>query len=394
MEHQKKLLKNIQLNYYFSFFISFGITSMWVLYLAYKGMSLWEIGLIEGIFHGSSLLFEIPSGAIADTYGLRKTLIVGRLFAILSGLLLIFASSFWLLSLGFVLSALSYNLNSGTNEALVFESLKANSIEKTYLTVASKMNMVYEISSTFGIIVAGVLLDSYFEGVYLVQIALAILSIVSVFRMIEPPTPKNSEKKERIRYRDTLKEAYNILKGNLELVYLMAFFAILEGVAATFFFYFQSYLDDLKMPGYFISLLVFISCLFQATGSKCAPQIEGKLGKKGILFWMPITLALLLLAAGLASFPLILIFYVAINTLVAILAPIASDYFNQLIPSEQRATLISVSSMFYSFVMIILFPLIGGLAEIIRLKMCFILMGIFLSGLVVFQFFFTRQKQR
>ena len=39
--------------------------AVWVALLAARGFSLWEIGLAEGIFHGVSLAFEVPSGMAA-----------------------------------------------------------------------------------------------------------------------------------------------------------------------------------------------------------------------------------------------------------------------------------------------------------------------------------------
>ncbi|WP_152907869.1 hypothetical protein [Streptococcus sp. X13SY08] len=50
------------------FFAFFGITSFWILFLSQKGMSLWQIGLLESIFHGISLLSEVPSGMLADRF--------------------------------------------------------------------------------------------------------------------------------------------------------------------------------------------------------------------------------------------------------------------------------------------------------------------------------------
>ena len=62
-----KIKKNIKNDYLYRFFSSFDITSaIWVLYLGYKGMNLAQIGLLEGIFHITGFLSEIPTGALAD----------------------------------------------------------------------------------------------------------------------------------------------------------------------------------------------------------------------------------------------------------------------------------------------------------------------------------------
>lgn len=58
------------------------------------------------------------------------------------------------------------------------------------------------------------------------------------------------------------------------------------------------------------------------------------------------------------------------------LYPIQSEALNQLIPSEQRATLISVDSMFFSVAMILMFPLAGFLADLWGLAMVFTGIGL------------------
>lgn len=66
----KKLKRNILLDYCNVFITNLNMqSSIWVLYLAFKGMSLAQIGILEGIYHTTSMLFEIPSGAIADLLG-------------------------------------------------------------------------------------------------------------------------------------------------------------------------------------------------------------------------------------------------------------------------------------------------------------------------------------
>lgn len=59
----------------------------------------------------------------------------------------------------------------------------------------------------------------------------------------------------------------------------------------------------------------------------------------------------------------------------AALYPVQSDSLNALIPSEQRATLISVDSMCFSIAMIVLFPLAGALADRWGLKTVLLLLG-------------------
>ena len=118
--------RNIRLDYIFCFLRNFGPTqAIWVLFMVYRGMSLTEVGIAEGVFHVTSLLCEVPSGAAADLLGRKKVMLGGRIFSVLASLTMLSAHSLPMFCAGFVLSALSYNLLSGTEEALVYDSAKA-----------------------------------------------------------------------------------------------------------------------------------------------------------------------------------------------------------------------------------------------------------------------------
>ncbi|MCM1388670.1 MAG: MFS transporter [Bacillus sp. (in: Bacteria)] len=93
----QNLKKNIYLDYIFRFLANFNICdAIWVLYLGYKGLSLWQIGVIEGIFHVTSLLSEVPSGALADMLGRKRVLLAGRICGVISSLVMLFADRFCL----------------------------------------------------------------------------------------------------------------------------------------------------------------------------------------------------------------------------------------------------------------------------------------------------------
>ena len=108
----KRQLKSIES---YSFSSALTVTgAVWVALLAGRGFALWQIGLAEGIFHVVSLLGEVPSGMAADLLGQRRTLVVSGLLAAASSLTMANARHFEAICAAMGLSALSYNLMSGT----------------------------------------------------------------------------------------------------------------------------------------------------------------------------------------------------------------------------------------------------------------------------------------
>jgi predicted MFS family arabinose efflux permease len=52
------------------------------------------------------------------------------------------------------------------------------------------------------------------------------------------------------------------------------------------------------------------------------------------------------------------------------------DYINKVIPSENRATILSMASMAFSFFMIIIFPIVGLIGDLYSLKVSFTAMAV------------------
>ncbi len=76
-----------------------------------------------------------------------------------------------------------------------------------------------------------------------------------------------------------------------------------------------------------------------------------------------------------------------INFFCASLYPISGVYLNEETPSAQRATIISVSSMLFSLMMILIFPLCGWLGQTLGLSLAFKWMGmlnVLIVSLIVF----------
>ena len=81
----KKWKRNIPLDYIDTFIGNLNMQScVWVLYLAFRGMNLAQIGILEGIYHAVSIVCEVPSGAMADLLGRKKCMLISRVLIAVS----------------------------------------------------------------------------------------------------------------------------------------------------------------------------------------------------------------------------------------------------------------------------------------------------------------------
>lgn len=368
-----KIKRNIKVDYIYRFLSCFDITSgIWVLYLGYKGMSLIQIGILESIFHITGFISEIPTGVMADLIGRKRLIVLGRTTALISTIIMLYSNSFWEFGIGFVLSAWGYNMNSGSEEALLYDSLKELNREEEYLKISSKLNLIIEIAQGLSVFIGGILSEKSFNLSYIVAVLVGICALGISMKFKETSL---IQKEDKVRLIVHFKECINTLKENKKLIKVLIFFPIIFTFTTIIYFYGQQYFRDLGFSKIIIALIFLVQGIFSALGALTCGKIEETLKNKtsiAISTLIGINIILFALTKGIIS---IIIFW-TLGFLTSILQPINSNKINNLVESKQRATIISVNSMFFSIMMILLFPLTGYIAEKLSIQNSFIIVGL------------------
>lgn len=351
----------------------FGITSFWILFFIQNGLSLLQIGLLESIFHGTSLLCEIPSGMLADRFSYKTNLYLARLASIGSSILILFGQgNFWIYSLAMMVSAWSYNFDSGTSTAFLYDSAVEAGRKDRYLQISSFLSGVAEVTRTLGTVVAGFFVHGALAWTYLIAIGLSLLSIVLIFLMKEP------ESKSGERNHLTLKRILVVVKQEWQekpvLFYWMLTYQLVGTIMCMFYFYYQQKISDLA--SWQVSLIMLIGSGFNLLAVYLASQIGKKWNSDQVF---PVLVALTGLALFFVGFKTpfaYLSVYLLTNALYAVYQPI---YYNELqayLPSSVRATMLSINSMMFSLSMIVIFPLTGWLIDTCGFVAVFLVLGL------------------
>ena len=353
----------------------FGITSFWILFFIQNGLSLLQIGLLESIFHGTSLLCEIPSGMLADRFSYKTNLYLARLASIVSSILILFGQgNFWIYALAMMVSAWSYNFDSGTSTAFLYDSAVEAGQKDRYLQISSFLSGVAEVTRTLGTVVAGFFIHGALAWTYLIAIGLSFLSIILIYFMKEPMAKR--EKNEVLTFKTIVQQVRKEWQEKPVLFYWMMTYQLVGTLMCMFYFYYQQKISDLA--GWQVSLVMLIGSGLNLIAVYVASQI-GKKWNSNRVFPTLVALtglALLLVFSG-TPFAFLLV-YLLTNTLYAVYQPI---YFNDLqgyLPSSVRATMLSINSMLFSLSMIVIFPLIGWLIDRWGLVAVFLVLGLIL----------------
>lgn len=365
--------RNISLLAGLEFTSYFGITSFWILFFIQNGLSLLQIGLLESIFHGTSLLCEIPSGMLADRFSYKTNLYLARLSSIGSSILILFGQgNFWIYAIAMIINAWSYNFDSGTSTAFLFDSAVEAGQKDRYLQISSFLSGVAEVTRTLGTVVAGFFIHGALAWTYYIAIALSVLSILLIFLMKEP------ESKSDERSHLTLKRILEVVKQEWQekpvLFYWMLTYQLVGTIMCMFYFYYQQKISDLA--SWQVSLIMLIGSGFNLLAVYLASQIGKKWNSNQVF---PILVALTGLALFLvgAKTPFAyLSVYLLTNALYAVYQPIYYNDLQAYLPSSVRATMLSINSMMFSLSMIVIFPLTGWFIDSCGFVAVFLVLGL------------------
>ena len=365
--------RNISLIAGLEFTSYFGITSFWILFFIQNGLSLLQIGLLESIFHGTSLLCEIPSGMLADRFSYKTNLYLARLSSIGSSILILFGQgNFWIYALAMMVNAWSYNFDSGTSTAFLFDSAVEAGQKDRYLQISSFLSGVAEVTRTLGTVVAGFFIHGALAWTYYIAIGLSLLSLLLIFLMKEP------ESKSDERNHLTLKRILEVVKQEWQekpvLFYWMLTYQLVGTVMCMFYFYYQQKISDLA--SWQVSLIMLIGSGFNLLAVYLASQIGKKWNSNQVFPILVALTGLALLVVGVKTPFAYLSVYLLTNALYAVYQPIYYNDLQAYLPSSVRATMLSINSMMFSLSMIVIFPLTGWFIDSCGFVAVFLVIGL------------------
>lgn len=173
------------------FYVLTASTNLWFgasnwLYVWRRFMSFGELGWVDGIGFGFSVLLEVPSGAVADLLGKRITLIISNISALVGILLIAFGNSLWEIFIGNMITQFGWALYSGASEAMVYDSLVDIRKEHMFSQVLAKSNLVMSYAAAFGYFFGGFLYDIHWRLPHIIWGLSYIPGVIASILIVEP----------------------------------------------------------------------------------------------------------------------------------------------------------------------------------------------------------------
>lgn len=361
------------------------VDAVWVVFLLQRGFSVAQVGIAEGVFHVVSMCCEIPSGMLADLIGRKRTLVLSGMVSAAGSLCMILTDAFPMILVAMGLNALSYNLVSGSREALTYDSLLEAGVQDEYLRVSAIQEKLYLFIFAAANLFSVVTVSLGYEKGYLISMIQGICCSIVAFRLWEPRRENTKEHEKNRNWTGILKK-HVIESGKFFITHGFAARRMLaSGVAAAgyyiVFMLLQQHLVEQGLQAKWIG----IPLLLISFGGMAGASLGEKTGKVKIKFLLLAGGAIegvLIVFSGMQVLPGCVLAAALAHGISEMLAIRIGDENQKVFSSEVRATMISVESMVYSVIMVVLSPVVGWLAEKFSISWAFGILGIFVGFLV------------
>lgn len=355
---------------------------IWVLLLLGRGYSPAQVGMAEAVFHGVSLVCEVPSGMLADLMGRKRTLVCAGLTAAAAGAVMAASGGWAGVCLAMGLEALSFNLASGTLEAITYDSLKQAGRQEDYVCWDGRLGACYSTLQALACLASFVTVRIGFAGAYAVTAAIGLCSALAASRLTEPLPDGMCRQPVPLRRWPGKLAAHTVqnvrfLLARPRLTARMLAISLVSAASYLLEMFWQDHLLDAGLPAGLVGTALFSLMAMDTLGSLAAPRLPGRLRTLFCLAGPAVALCVAL--AGLPVLWASLLAAPAACLLSTAFLTRADSLMQPYYPSASRATLTSVNSMMYSLCMVVLSPAAGLAAGSLGAGACLGLIGLGLA---------------
>ena len=360
MADSQKLERNVPLlcAFHASQMALFPLAIITIFWQVDMGLSTGEIVLLQGIMALTVAVMEFPSGYLADMIGYRKTLGLSAFLMMMSWAIYIKAETFGQAVVAEVFQGVGWALVSGSDTALMFESLKSMKKEGEFTKWSGRMKFFGQSAEGTAALGAGLLYTLSSRLPFMLETGVWLINMVLAFFMKEP----ERQEKASARRTDFLK-LLSYLKQDSRILKIM-FLATAIGLSSFIpVWLIPLYAKENGVTDVWLGPLWAGANYMVAIGAFFSHRFEEKFGDFRTLLFCLVLVLIAYLGLGLTASLFSFLFYYLITFMRGVNMPILTHSLQKLLPSQFRASMFSVQSLIFRLSFALLSPVIAWLVD-------------------------------
>lgn len=307
-----------------------------------KGLSLSQILIIQSAYSIAIVLFEFPSGLLADNYSRKNLYSLSKLFLIIMFLIVLFSNQFYLIFAAWFCYGIAAALDSGTLDAYIINQLKLahhGAELRKFLALSNRLEIVGLLlgSSLGGILYHFIGINIYVLG----TVFLAASTLISFFFFKETTKSDSLQDSHVMVLKKQITDSFKELRKQPRLSLILIFDFLTQIFFQTHFQLWQSFflskgIDSQYFPFFYITFQV-ITLFSYSININGVKKYAGVLKFSPLIVFLPLTFFLGKIEIFLtAYFIFVFVFYV--------IEFILNYQFNKMVSVENISSLISFKS--------------------------------------------------
>lgn len=345
------------------------------IFLLDAGLSNLQAFAANAFFTAGMVLFEVPTGIVADTVGRRASYLLGTVTLAASTLLYVLLwqmnAPFWEWAVVSLLIGLGFTFFSGAVEAWLVDALAATGFDGELDSVFARGQMVGGAGMLGGSVAGGFIAQQMGLGVPFVLRAVLLVFLFALAFKVMHDVGFSPEKGGRPLAKMRRVASASIQYGWRQpaVKWLMVEALVTGGVGIYVFYALQPYLLELYGDPHAYQIAGVVAAIVagaQIAGGLVAPRIRRLFHRRtsALMATAALSAAVLGLIGIAQSFTAVLMLIVVWALLFAATTPVRQAYMNGMIPSQQRATILSFDSMMSSTGGVWAQPALGRAADV------------------------------
>jgi len=331
--------------------------------------------MLIGIYGATVFATEIPTGLIADSFGLRNALVVGSLLSAIAACLLGEATSFGTFAIGQIALATALSLQSGADSAYLFVLFPDNKLYESLEGSSTSAKYVGLFISS----VAGSVL--YVLDPRLPFVLSALVSLLAVACLVKLPVANSVARIDKGRFKVTFRQATAQLQSSHSLLLLLVFAAFSLAALSSIYWSYQFYLESIGVKVELFGTIFAMAFLASSVGAAVAKKVNQTFGYRKTFATLGILIGTVAVLMGFVRSGSGAFFPIITQSITGYMSPTVRILIQKESQPRTRATFLSIESMLHR---IFMSGTIFGMGYLIREYSLFaMMMGLGLGFLLI-----------